>query len=64
MVNDRESAFNTRKMSLKEYRKMKVKMLERDFLIKLTDEDKAHANTLTTETQLDQWALGIIDKSL
>lgn len=61
MINDRESAFNQRKMSLKEYRKMKLKMLEKDFCIRLTDEEREHAKTLTTETQLDQFALGIIN---
>lgn len=61
MINDRESAFNERKMSLKEYRKMKLKMLQRDFRIKLTDEDIAHAETLTTEIQIDQFCLGILN---
>jgi hypothetical protein len=62
MLNDRTSAFNERKMSIKEYRKRKIKMLKNDFLIKLTDAEISHAETLTTETQLDQWALGIINK--
>lgn len=62
MINDKESVFNERKMSLKEYRKMKLKMLKRDFCIKLTDEEIAHANTLTTEVQLDQFCLGILNK--
>lgn len=61
MINDRESTFNQRKMSLKEYRKMKLKMLQRDFRIKLTDEDIAHAETLTTEIQIDQFCLGILN---
>lgn len=63
MLNDRESAFNERKMSLKEYRKMKLKMLKRDFMITLTEEEIAHANTLTTEVQIDQFCLGILNKN-
>lgn len=62
MKNNRSDDFNTKKMSIKEYRKMKLKMLKNDFLIKLTDEEIAHAETLTTEVQLDQFALGIINK--
>ena len=50
MINDKESVFNERKMSLKEYRK-----------IKLTDEEIARAETLTTEIQIDQFTLGIIN---
>lgn len=61
MLDDRTAAV-PRKVSLKEYRKAKIKMLKRDFLIELEDEEVAHAETLTTETQLDQWALGIINK--
>ena len=61
MINDRESAAPQRKMSLKAYRKMKLKMLERDFCIKLTDEEKAHAATLTTETAIDQFCISILN---
>ena len=61
MINDRESVYNQRKMSLKEYRKMKLKMLTRDFRVKLTDEDIAHANTLTTEAQIDQFFISMLN---
>ena len=60
MIDDR-TATTPRKMSLKEYRKMKLKMLKRDFLIELTDEEVARANTLTTEAELDQFCLGILN---
>lgn len=43
------------------YRKAKLKILKRDFCIDLTDEEVAHANTLTTEIQIDQFCLGIIN---
>ena len=63
MINDKESVFNQRKMSLKEYRKMRLKMLQRDHCIKLSDEEIAHAHTLTTESQIDQFYVGILNKS-
>lgn len=62
MKNNRSDDFNAKKMSLKEYRKMKTKMLEKDFKITLTDEDIAYSETLTTDIKLDQWALGIINQ--
>ena len=62
MINDKESVFNERKMSLKEYRKMKIKMLKRDFCINLTDEELSHAETLTTEVQIDQFCISILNK--
>lgn len=61
MINDKDSVFVKRKMSIKEYRKMKIKMLKNDFLIKLSDEEIAYVETLTTEVKLDQWALSIIN---
>lgn len=63
MPSERESAFNERKMSLKQYRKTKLKILKNDFRITLTDEELAHAETLTTEIQIDQFCLGILNKN-
>lgn len=60
MIDDRTAAV-PRKVSLKEYRKMKIKMLKKDFCINLTDEEIAHANTLKTEAALDQFCLGILN---
>ena len=62
MINDKKRVFNQRKLSIKEYRKMKLKILQRDFRVKLTDEEIAHAETLTTETQIDQFCLGILNQ--
>lgn len=62
MVHDRESAFNKRKMSIKEYRKRKLKMLKRDFCIHLTDEEIDHANTLDKEIAIDQFCISMINK--
>lgn len=60
MIDDR-TATVPRNMSLKQYRKMKLKMLERDFCIRLTDAEREYANTLTTEIAIDQFCLGILN---
>lgn len=62
MIDDRNAAVPVRKMSFKEYKKRKLKMLRRDFRISLTEEELAHADTLTTEVQVDQFCLGILNK--
>lgn len=51
-----------RKVSFKAYKKEKLKMLGRDFRITLTPEELSYADTLTTEVQVDQFCLGIINK--
>lgn len=60
MIDDRDATTPQRKMSLKSYRKMKLRMLE-DFCIKLTDEERARANTLTSEAALDQFCITILN---
>lgn len=50
--------------SLKAYRKFKLKILERDFRVYITDEEKQHAETLTTESQINQFCLSMINKYL
>ena len=49
-----------RKMSLKAYRKMKLRMLTDDFCIRLTEEEIAHANELKNEIQIDQFCISMI----
>ena len=61
MLDDRTAA-KPHKMSFKEYKKYKLKMLKRDFRITLTEEELAHANSLTTETQVNQFCIGILNK--
>ena len=62
MIDDRTSPGFQRQMPFKTYKKMKLKMLQRDFCVKLTAEELAHADTLTTEIQIDQFCLGILEK--
>lgn len=48
-----------KKMSFNAYRKMKLKMLK-EFYIKLTDEQLAHMNELTTEIAIDNFCISLI----
>jgi hypothetical protein len=48
--------------SIDAYRKFKLKILKRDFCINITNEEKAHAESLKTEVQIDQFFLGMINK--
>jgi hypothetical protein len=48
--------------SIDTYRKAKLKMLKSDFKIRLTDEEIAHANTLTTEVKIDRFCLTMLNK--
>jgi len=47
-------------MTLDQYREFKIQILNDDFKVNLTDEEKAHFNELTTETQMDNYAKDII----
>lgn len=58
---DNVHATMPRKMSFKAYKNMKIRMLQNDFRIKLTPEELNHADTLKTETQIDQFCIGIIN---
>lgn len=62
MVDDRNAAGFQRNMSFKTYKKMKLKMLEKDFCIKLTTEEQIHAMSLETEIQVDQFCLSVIER--
>ena len=61
MIDDK-TATTPKNASIKQYRKAKFKMLERDFCITLTNDEKLHAYSLTTEAALDQFAIGILNK--
>jgi hypothetical protein len=47
--------------SISAYRKAKLKILKRDFLISLTATEIERANTLKTEVAIDQFCLGILN---
>lgn len=48
--------------SVNAYRKFKLKILKRDFRITITEEEAKYAETLTTEMQIDQFFLCMINK--
>ena len=43
----------SKRETLAGYKKGKIKILQRDFMIKLTDEEKTHINSLPTEYAVD-----------
>ena len=61
MINDKHAANPQRQMSFKQYKKMKLAMIARDFCINLTDEELEHASSLQNEIQVDQFCLGILN---
>lgn len=57
-----EIIHNTQKsMSIKAYRKMKLKMLK-EFCIYLTDEEKNHLQELTKEIEIDNFCISMFRK--
>ena len=59
-----ELIHNTQKqMSLKSYRKMKLRMLK-EFHIELSDTEMYHLFSLTTEIQIDNFCISMIRKYL
>ena len=52
---------NERQMSLKAYRKMKLRMLK-DFAIKISEEEMNHAQSLTKEIEIDNFCISMIRK--
>lgn len=52
----------TVKMSFNDYKKNKIKMLEREFMMPLTDEEREHMNSLVNAAEVDRYARTIILK--
>ena len=48
--------------SLESYRKAKLKILKRDFCIKLTPEELEHAHSLKTEIEIDNFFISAINR--
>lgn len=62
MIDDRITT-KPHNMSLKSYRKMKMRMLK-DFYIELTPEQISYINSLTTEIEIDNFCISCINKKL
>lgn len=61
MLDDRTATRPERKMSFRMYKQMKKKMLVKDFCITLTKEESDRFDSLKTETQVDQFCIGILN---
>lgn len=62
MLDDR-TATKPRNMTLKAYKKMKIRTLK-DFCIMLTPEQIKYVNSLPTEIAVDQYCISAIDQKL
>ena len=49
-------------VSLPQYKKNKIKILQRDFCIPLTSEEIEHMKSLTSETSVDRYARELMNK--
>ena len=56
--------YSTKPMSLKAYKKNKIKMLEREFMIPLTQAQKDHINSLENEYAVDRHSRSLMKKRL
>lgn len=59
-----EIGYASKTVSLPTYKKEKIKMLEKDFMIKLTQEEKNNINEQINETGVDRCSRSIILKHL
>ena len=48
-------AASTKQTNIKTYRKQRIRMLEREFMVKLTAEEKEYFDTLNTEIAIDRY---------
>ena len=55
---------NERPVPLKVYIKEKLRMLTRDFCLRLTDEEIKHLKSLTREIDVDNYAHTLLDNKL
>ena len=56
-----ETEARCHKITLKQYIKQKIKILQRDFKVFLTDEQIDHMKSLTSEIQVDNYARKLLD---
>ena len=61
MIDDR-TATRPKTTSLKAYKKMKLKMLERDLCVHPEPEEIEHLNSLQSEVAVDQCVFSLLDK--
>ena len=56
--------YNTQPVPIKKYIKQKINMIENDFYIPMTSEEKQHMAELDTECKVDQYAHDLIMNGL
>lgn len=54
--------YPSKSMSLKSYKKMKIKMLTKEFKIPMTEAERNHMNELRDEYAVDRFCNSIFDK--
>lgn len=47
--------YDFKDMTLPEYRKMKIALLEKEFMVPITQEEKKHINALDNEIAIDRY---------
>ena len=57
-----EIGYGSKNMSITEYRRMKTRILKREFMIPLTKSEEEHINELETEYAIDRYARTLILK--
>lgn len=58
----RNVGYGTKGTNIKTYRRQKIKMLEKEFMLTLTTEEKNHFNELETEAAIDRYARTLLSK--
>ena len=62
MIDSIHAAGLQRKVPFKKYKKARLRMLQKEFCIKLEPEELAHYETLDTETKVDQFYVAMLNK--
>lgn len=60
----KDVGYVTKPMPIKDYRKLKIKMLKKEFCFNLTQEECDHFNTLETEPAIDRYCRSLYNKYL
>lgn len=55
---------NTQSMSLKTYVRYKIKLLEKDFFVQMSKDERDHFEVLCNKTQVDNYTRDILNKYL
>ena len=62
MADEKHASGLQRQMTFKQYKKEKIRMLKSDFCLPMTQEELAYMHNLTTETEIDQFYVTMLNK--